>query len=763
MKPILFDKSATTFITNGLGRLSDAKSCTVVEERNSIYELEMEYPVGGMHYDQIVHSAIIVAKPFQNGTLQAFRIYKISKPMKGIIKVYARHITDQLNFIPCRIFSGRNCSEAIQRFKTAAVTACPFMFSTDIVSDSYDPSSVQQWERDFYAAVDTKLTQNPQLFTYWDITDPNWSYPDTAINAAKSHYLKVLDFFLGANYEYPLKFMTGETTYRMMNKKTIEKYKDKFETQIIPVIKEHYQQYTWTLPEPAMIKTYLGGKENSILSVYGGEFEWNNYNVILHNARGSDKGVTIRYGKNLTNLTQEENIENTITGIYPVYKTDERTVVLASPVYPNPNNVSANFPFNRIEIKDFTSEFEGVPTVAQLREYTEDYIRRNQIGIPEVSLKVEFVNLSESAEYQNLQTVNLCDTVTVQFPELGVDAKEKVTKTTYDVLSERYTSIEIGTVTQTLARKLEDDLEKGATKEELKSSERSQSEMIDKVTGYMNEGRNGYVIIARNDQGWANEIWFLDSQSQGDLDKANRVIRINSNGFAFGTPVYEVDGGVRVRVGWEFSQSWLMDGSLNLGGIENKNGVLRILDGDGTVIGRWDNDGLYVNKGKIEAGQFRTLHGEINIYEDGSGDDIKVHIEFPGCEFLEHSDDEYAVIGHTQGSYDNEAVGNSINAAINWTTGKAGFSDVYLVDGEIQNSHFSHVDSGSGSVKNILINLLSRVKSLEQHSSSGGGDGGDDNGGGNNGGGNGDNPGDGQVEDDVNDIPIDQEGGPPNP
>jgi phage-related protein len=41
MIPILYDKDETEFKTNGLGRLSDAISCIVTEERNGIYELEM--------------------------------------------------------------------------------------------------------------------------------------------------------------------------------------------------------------------------------------------------------------------------------------------------------------------------------------------------------------------------------------------------------------------------------------------------------------------------------------------------------------------------------------------------------------------------------------------------------------------------------------------------------------------------------------------------------------------------------------------------
>ena len=74
MIPILFAPTATNFTTNGIGRLSDAVSCTVHEARNGEFELEMEYPVDGAHYAAIVHSAIIVAKPSARRSNQAFRI-----------------------------------------------------------------------------------------------------------------------------------------------------------------------------------------------------------------------------------------------------------------------------------------------------------------------------------------------------------------------------------------------------------------------------------------------------------------------------------------------------------------------------------------------------------------------------------------------------------------------------------------------------------------------------------------------------------------
>ena len=59
MKPILYPASEVEFVNNGLGRLSEATKCLVTEERNGQYELEMVYPITGLHYADICEERII--------------------------------------------------------------------------------------------------------------------------------------------------------------------------------------------------------------------------------------------------------------------------------------------------------------------------------------------------------------------------------------------------------------------------------------------------------------------------------------------------------------------------------------------------------------------------------------------------------------------------------------------------------------------------------------------------------------------------------
>ena len=72
MIPILYEGNEQSFINNGLGRLSDAISCKVVEERNATYELEMTYPITGAHYNDIQESRIILAQPHEGGLTEPF-------------------------------------------------------------------------------------------------------------------------------------------------------------------------------------------------------------------------------------------------------------------------------------------------------------------------------------------------------------------------------------------------------------------------------------------------------------------------------------------------------------------------------------------------------------------------------------------------------------------------------------------------------------------------------------------------------------------
>lgn len=132
MKPILFPSDVTTFTSQGLGALTDTLSCTVTEERNGQYELRLQYPITGIHFEDIQDRCLIYAIPSPHRTPQPFRIYRIDSPINGIVTVYAQHISYDLSGIPVKPFTGAvSCSDALQHLIDNSVVSNPFTIWTD--------------------------------------------------------------------------------------------------------------------------------------------------------------------------------------------------------------------------------------------------------------------------------------------------------------------------------------------------------------------------------------------------------------------------------------------------------------------------------------------------------------------------------------------------------------------------------------------------------------------------------------------------------
>jgi len=509
MIPILFSENTTQFNTNGIGRLSDAISCVVTEERNGEFELEMEYAAEGRHVEDIGYNKIILAKPSQENTLQAFRIYKIEKSIVGgTITVNAQHISYQLANIPLKPFGASSLNDALTKLVSESMETNPFTFTSDKTSA-------------------------------------------TACGSAT----------------------------------------------------------------PIMCRSMLGGHEGSLLDVYGGEWKFDNYTCSLLSSRGADNGVTIRYGKNLVSLQQEENIANTITGVVPYWKaTDSNDCVYANPVY---SSNASNYPYKRTEIIDFSDKFDYKPTAAQLTALAQQYIEKNNIGHPSVSLAVDFVNLADTEEYKGiapLKNVLLCDTVTVIFEKLGISEKAKIVRTEYDCLAERYKSVEIGTIRSSLAVTIADQ---GSAIETTLEKSR---EFIKDATGWLTNGA-GYVVANKNADGSWKELLFLD---QPTTAMATKVLRINENGIGFAS------GTAGTFDSWVYYQAWTLDGHLSLGGVNNSYGFLDILNNSGITIGEWTKDGLKLYDGTAQKKLLITLNTNGLYLHNANGDQYLASMDNDG-------------------------------------------------------------------------------------------------------------------------------------
>lgn len=331
---------------------------------------------------------------------------------------------------------------------------------------------------------------------------------------------------------------------------------------------------------PSSARATLGGSDGSLLDVYGGEYEWDRYHVTLHRERGTDKSgtVVLRYGKQLTDLKQEESIADTYTGIVPYYFQDDVTVTLPEKVINT--DKAENFPFHRTLPIDLTQSFtDGAPTQAELRTEAVKYLNKAGIGVPKVNLDVSFVDLADTLEYADiapLEEVNLCDTISVEFSELGISTKAKVIKTVWNVLVDRYDSVEIGDAKSSLAQTI---VEINNTIEEQEAKTRT---AINQATSWLTNGK-GYVKAVKNPDGSWKELLFMD---QATTQAATKVLRINENGIGFAS------GQAGTFDSWEYYQAWTLDGNLSIGGVNNSYGTFHVLDRNGVERGYWDNTDL---------------------------------------------------------------------------------------------------------------------------------------------------------------------------
>ena len=204
---------------------------------------------------------------------------------------------------------------------------------------------------------------------------------------------------------------------------------------------------------PRTVRQMLGGVEGSMLDAYGGEYKFDKFTVTLMKARGQLRDFSIRYGVNLTDYLDETDCENTFSSCLPYWTGGEETVV--------GNKVSTGLPtYNGRDIcvpLDLTNKFETKPTKAQLQTAAASYMEANQTTLPKRNIKVDFIRLHDSPEYEQfkgLLNCSLCDSIKVEFPMYQMTGTFKIVKTVWDVLEGRYTEMELGALSTTLSEAL---------------------------------------------------------------------------------------------------------------------------------------------------------------------------------------------------------------------------------------------------------------------------------------------------------------------
>lgn len=484
MTPKLFESTETAFTSEGLGRLSDATKCEVAEERNGQYELVLEYPVGGQHFEDLQTGRYIWATHDDSKVPQAFQIYNISEPLQGKVMVNAWHISYALNSIVVKPFTAGSCAAAVA------------------------------------AIVTNSIGSNP--FTFWT---------DKAVTA----------------------------------------------------------DYNLTVPKT--VRSMLGGSEGSLLDVYGkGEYEFDMFTVKLWLNRGTNNGVKIKYGKNLTKLDRELDASKVFNAVVPFWTNDETTVALDHAVVRTGQTQGRTVPL------DLSGEWDEAPTTTQLENKAQSYIDNSTAYEVKENIKIDFVQLWQTEEYKdiaNLERVKLCDTVTIDYAKRGITATAKVIKVVYDTLRERYISMELGEPKTTLGQQITEDTA-AAILPRVPSKSVMQA-AIDHATELITGGFGGYIKYNYLSDGTPSEMLIMDSPSEAT---ATNIIRLNQNGIGFST-----DGGAT------YASAWTIDGNFNADFITTGN-LLASLITTGLL-----QDATGKNYWNLDTGQFVTLQGELGRFK----------------------------------------------------------------------------------------------------------------------------------------------------
>ena len=203
---------------------------------------------------------------------------------------------------------------------------------------------------------------------------------------------------------------------------------------------------------PKTVRSMLGGIEGSILDAYGGEYEWDKFRVILHSARGEQRNFSIRYGVNMLDYNEDYDSSGTYSSCIP-YWTDGTTTVVGDKQDSGGSTVTGRGECVPLDVSD---KFESQPTKAQVNSMGLSVMNSKNPMIPSQNIHVEFVRLQDMG-YENLENLlecKLCDTINVIFPFYNTTGQFKIVKTVWDVLSDRYESMELGDLSVTLAEAL---------------------------------------------------------------------------------------------------------------------------------------------------------------------------------------------------------------------------------------------------------------------------------------------------------------------
>ena len=345
----------------------------------------------------------------------------------------------------------------------------------------------------------------------------------------------------------------------------------------------------FTVDVPSSARSWFGGKSGSLMGVYGtGEYHYDGYEVEFNLHRGTNRGVELRYGKNLTELTSEMDCTNLASSVVCFYE-DNGTVISGTAVSTGLVGITRELAI------DASDDYDTPPSVATLTARATQYITDHNLTAPKTNITLDFVQASKLKD-----RVDLCDTVSIYYEALGVSAVTKCIRTVWDVLAERYTETEFGDAKTNIADTIV-EVEKAASEAVSKTT---MQQAIDSATEQITGNNGGYVVFHdSNNDGFPDEILIMDTP---DISTAVKIWRANSSGLGYSSTGYAGPYGLAITQQGEIVADYITAGTLSANVI--KAGVLQ--------------DAANKNSWNMTTGALTITDGSINISTNSSGYDI---------------------------------------------------------------------------------------------------------------------------------------------
>ncbi len=371
------------------------------------------------------------------------------------------------------------------------------------------------------------------------------------------------------------------------------------------------------------IQTLIGDEDNSFVNRWGGEIVRDNFDIRMKAQGGMNRGYEIRLGKNLVGIEEDIDTTEVVTRLYPTVVINQVVHALPEKYIDSENINKYRNPVVRETRIDLPQEYESLEEEQEInmeeiydlmREHCKDLYEKGKIDEPHVNYKVDFVELSKTEQYKDLkllEQVDLYDVIHVNVSELDIRVDAKVIKVVYDVLKDKYETLELGSFKNKLtdnSNKMKDYIDN-----EVSIVTSSMQKAINNATDIITGSKGGYKIDRFNAEGKPYETLYMDTD---DIQTAKNVLRINKDGIGFSNDGYNGEFGTAMTIDGKIVADYITSGTLDAGIIKTgllQGGKVRFDLTNGTLfIGDSPDD--YV---LLFDGQDLHLSGDFRTYQDG--------------------------------------------------------------------------------------------------------------------------------------------------